>query len=132
MASATAKTGGTMTEAESIAAIKKNWVTFFNPKTSVAAKQALLENGSKYTALLQQQAANPQAATASAAVTSVTLASATATTAKVVYSILLSGTPVLTGQKGSAVYEGGTWKVSVASFCALASLESGGKPVAGC
>lgn len=116
--------------AAAAAAIKQDWVTFFNPKTSVAAKEAILENGSKYEALLKSQASNPTAATASASVQSVKITSPTGAT--VDYTILVSGSPVLKGQKGIAVYQDGTWKVSKTSFCGLAALENGGKAPAVC
>ena len=116
--------------AAAAAAIKQDWVTFFNPKTSVAAKEAILENGSKYEALLKSQASNPTAATASASVQSVKITSPTGAT--IDYTILVSGSPVLKGQKGTAVYQDGTWKVSKISFCGLAALENGGKAPAVC
>ena len=116
--------------AAATAAIKKNWVAFFNPKTSVAAKEAILQNGSKFEALLKSQASNPTAATASASVQSVKITSPTGAT--VDYTILVSGSPVLKGQKGTAVYQDGTWKVSKTSFCGLAALENGGKAPAVC
>jgi len=116
--------------AAAAAAIKQDWVTFFNPKTSVAAKEAILQNGSKYEALLKSQASNPTAATASASVQSVKITSPTGAT--VDYTILVSGSPVLKGQKGTAVYQDGTWKVSKTSFCGLAALENGGKAPAVC
>ena len=116
--------------AAAAAAIKQDWVTFFNPKTSVAAKEAILENGSKYEALLKSQASNPTAATASASVQSVKITSPTGAT--IDYTILVSGSPVLKGQKGTAVYQDGTWKVSKTSFCGLAALETGGKAPAVC
>ena len=46
--------------------------------------------------------------------------------ATVTYDILLSGTPVLTNQKGAAVHQDGIWKVSVTSFCGLLTLEARG------
>jgi hypothetical protein len=49
------------------------------------------------------------------------------TQATVVYDIVVSGSPVLSGQKGTAVLEGSTWKVGVSSFCGLVTLEQGGK-----
>jgi len=116
--------------AAAAAAIKQDWVTFFNPNTSVAAKEAILENGSKYEALLKSQASNPTAATASASVQSVKITSPTGAT--IDYTILVSGSPVLKGQKGTAVYQDGTWKVSKTSFCGLAALENGGKAPAVC
>jgi len=127
--SATASTEAT-SGAAATAAIKKNWVAFFNPKSSVAAKEAILQNGSKYEALLKSQASNPTAATASASVQSVKITSPTGAT--VDYTILVSGSPVLKGQKGTAVYQDGTWKVSKTSFCGLAALENGGKAPAVC
>ncbi len=38
---------------------------------------------------------------------------------------------MLAGQKGSAVLESGTRKVSLASFCGLLALQHGGKAVVG-
>ena len=116
--------------AAAIATIKKNWETFLNGKTPAATKIGLVQDGQKFAAVLRAAAANPQGQTASASVKSVTLTSPTQ--AQVVYTILVSGTPMLQGQKGVAVYENGTWKVSVSSFCALAALQNGGKAPAGC
>ena len=47
--------------------------------------------------------------------------------AKVTYSILIGGQSALANQAGVAVYQGGTWKVGLASFCGLLTLENGGK-----
>jgi hypothetical protein len=58
-------------------------------------------------------------------VTKVTLVSATQ--AKVTYSILESGKAALAKQTGVAVLQDGTWKVGIASFCALLAMENGGK-----
>jgi hypothetical protein len=127
--SATASSEAT-SGAAATAAIKQNWVAFFNPKSSVATKEALVQNGSKFEALLKSQASNPTAATASASVQSVKITSPTQAT--VSYTILVSGSPVLKGQKGTAVYQDGTWKVSKTSFCGLAALENGGKAPAVC
>ena len=49
------------------------------------------------------------------------------TQAKVIYSILVGGTPALSNQTGVAVYQDGVWKVGVASFCGLLTVENGGK-----
>lgn len=75
--------------------------------------------------MLAAQASNPQGAAASAKVTKVTQVSTSQ--AEVTYDILLSGTPVLSNQKGEAVYQDGTWRVGDASFCGLLTLEAGGK-----
>jgi hypothetical protein len=106
-------------------AVTTNWTAFFDPKTSAAQKASLVQNGSQFAAVLAAQASNPQGAAASAKVTKVTLVSSSQ--AAVSYDILLSGTPVLSNQKGTAVYQDGTWKVGDASFCGLLTLEAGGK-----
>ena len=80
--------------------------------------------------MLKAQASSAQSQAAGASVQKVTLTSATEAT--VSYTILISGSPVLAGQKGTAVLEGGTWKVSLTSFCGLLALQNGGKAVAGC
>jgi len=101
--------------------IATNWVTFFNAKTPTATRVSLLENGSTFESVIAGQASNPQGADTSAAVTAVTVTSSTAAT--VTWNLLLSGTAVLTNQKGQAVYEGGTWKVAQSSFCGLLALQ---------
>ena len=60
-----------------------------------------------------------------AKVTKVTMVSPSQ--AKVTYSILIGGQPALSNQSGVAVYQDGTWKVGLASFCGLLALENGGK-----
>jgi hypothetical protein len=84
-----------------------------------------VQNGSQFASVLAAQASNPQGSAASAKVTKVTLVSSSQ--AQVTYDILLSGTPVLSNQKGEAVYQDGTWKVGDPSFCGLLTLEAGGK-----
>jgi hypothetical protein len=54
------------------------------------------------------------------------------TKAAVGYTILLRGAPVLPGQKGTAVYQGGVWKVSAASFCSVVKLGANGQKIPGC
>jgi hypothetical protein len=96
-------------------------VAFFNPATPAATKVTLLENGPTYASVLTAQASNPQAQQTAAQVTAVSVTSATQ--ASVTWNLLLSGTAVLTNQKGVAVLQGGTWKVADASFCGLLSLQ---------
>ena len=117
-----AAAAGLTTPAEK--AIAANWTEFFNPKAPAAKRATLLQDASALSSALSGMATNPQAQTSSAKVDSVTVQSSTK--AKVVYDILVSGTPILNGQTGEAVLEGGTWKVSVASFCGLLALEDGG------
>jgi hypothetical protein len=108
-----------------IAAIEKNWATFFNAKTSTSRRLALLQDGDKLAAVIKAQSTNPLAATASAKVSHVTLTGTSQ--ASVTYSILVGGQAVLKGQQGVAVYQDGVWKVGLSSFCALLKLENAGK-----
>jgi hypothetical protein len=85
----------------------------------------LLQGGQAFASIIKAQAGSGLAATAGAKVTKVTVESATQ--AKVVYDITLSGQTALAGQNGVAIYSGGTWKVGLASFCGLLTLENGGK-----
>jgi hypothetical protein len=105
------------------ATIKTNWETFFDASTPVAKRASLLQDGSMFpTSVL---AATGLAAHAKAQVLAVT--NVTATQAKVKYNILLAGTPALKNEMGIAVHQDGTWKVGVASFCSLLTLENGNK-----
>lgn len=105
--------------------IKANWMAFFNPKTPVAKRIGLLQDGQQFASVIKSQASSGLASQVSAKVTKVTLVSATQ--AKVTYSILEGGKTVLPNQTGVAVFLDGTWKVGVASFCGLLALENGGK-----
>jgi hypothetical protein len=105
--------------------IAANWTAFFNPKTPVAQRVALLQDGSQFSSIIKSQAGGGLAASATAKVTKVTVI--TSSQAAVTYTILLDGQPALSNQKGTAVYQDGGWKVGVTSFCGLLSLENGGK-----
>ena len=120
--STSASAGGSSSAASTIAA---NWTAFFNPKTPVATRIKLLQDGQVFASIIKAQASGGLAATASAKVNKVTVESATQ--AKVNYDILVSGQPALSDQNGVAVYSDGTWKVGLASFCGLLTLENGGK-----
>jgi hypothetical protein len=117
--SAAASSPAAMTATET--AIAANWTAFFNPKEPLAKRVALLEDGSALEPAVQALASSSTSAASSAKVVEVSVLSASA--AKVTYDILLSGTPVLSNQSGSAVLEDGTWKVSTASFCGLLTLQ---------
>jgi hypothetical protein len=104
--------------------IAANWTAFFNPKTPVAKRISLLQDGQEFATIIKSQASSSLAAQASAKVTKVTLISATQ--AKVIYTILENGKPALSNQAGVAVLQDGIWKVGIASFCSLLALENGG------
>ncbi len=106
------------------AAVKAAWLEFFNGRTSTARRVLLLENGPAFSSLIASQARQPTVAAVSAQVNSVSLVSPTE--AKVTYTVLQAGSPVLANQSGVAVYQNGTWKVTTRSFCGLLTLETGG------
>jgi hypothetical protein len=100
-------------------------MAFFNPNTPASKRISLLQDGQQFASIIKAQASSGLAAAASAKVTKVTLISATQ--AKVTYTILENGQPALQNQTGISVYQDGTWKVGIASFCSLLALENGGK-----
>jgi hypothetical protein len=108
------------------ATITANWKKFFNGKTPVSERVSLLEDGSQFPkATLEPTAMGGLAAQATATVLSVT--NITASSATVKYNVLLAGSPALKNQVGTAVYEDGTWRVGVSSFCGLLKLEISSK-----
>lgn len=101
--------------------IADNWVKFFSPSTSATDKASLLQDGSTFTSVLQAQSSSAQSKATSVKVDAVT--NITATSADVTWDLLLSGATALPNQKGTAVFQDGTWKVSKTSFCSLLSLQ---------
>jgi hypothetical protein len=113
------------TNAAAAAAIAANWEAFFNAKTPDSKRVMLLQDGSQFQSVIKSQSGSGLAALATAKVTNVTVNSATQATVK--YEILVGGTPELKKQTGTAVLENGTWKVGLASFCGLLTIENAGK-----
>ncbi len=112
--------------AAATATIEANWAKFFNAKTPIPQRIALLQNGSAFAPVIRAQAGSTLAKLATAKVTHVTLTGTNQ--ASVIYSILLGGSSKagLPGVTGVAVYENGVWKVGDTSFCGLLKLENGG------
>jgi hypothetical protein len=125
-----ASASSTFSSPSAVAAITANWEKFFNSSTSAAERVALLQNGSTFSGAIKDFASLPLASGIGAKVTNVTLNSATSAT--VTYNITSSGTSLLSGQKGAAVYQDGTWKVGDASLCALFKLIPGGTVPSAC
>ena len=119
--SASATAGGSA-DSKQIAA---NWTTFFDAKTPVSKRVSLLQDGQQFASVIKSQAGGGLAASATAKVTKVVVTSPTQAT--VTYNILVAGQTALSGKTGTAVKQGGTWKVGVSSFCGLLALENGGK-----
>jgi hypothetical protein len=124
-APATSPAPTTSSASGSTAAITTNWEAFFNAKTPDSKRVTLLQDGTEFASVIKSQSGSGLAALATAKVTHVTVNSPTQAT--VTYEILVSGTPELKNQTGTAVLEDGTWKVGVASFCGLLTLENAGK-----
>jgi hypothetical protein len=118
------------TNSGAVAAITAAWEKFFNSSTSTTERVALLQNGSTFSGAIKEFASLPLASGIGAKVTNVTLNSSTSAT--VTYNITSSGTSLLSGQKGAAVNQGGTWKVGDASLCALFKLIPGGTVPSAC
>jgi len=122
--SASSTSSGSSSTAADEQQITTNWEAFFNAKTPVAKRVSLLQDGPTFSSIIKSQAGSGLAAEATAKVTKVTMI--TTSEAQVTYDILVSGTPELKNQNGTAVLQDGTWKVGVASFCGLLTLENGG------
>ena len=107
--------------------ITTNWEAFFNGATSADKKISLLQNGQAFASVIRAQAGLSLSKSITAKVVSVTVNS-TGTQATVKYNLLASGASVgLPTQTGTAINQGGVWKVGDASFCALLALQGGGK-----
>ena len=106
------------------AQVTADWEAFFNAKTPLAQRVKYLQNGHVFAPVLRAQAGSGLASSASAKVSKVVMVSSHQ--AKVTYTILVSGQPMLKNQTGVAVLQGGVWKVGDSSFCGLLTLENAG------
>ena len=102
------------------AQIRSAYEQFFSPKTPLADRVAVLQDGSRFKSIVASFASNPLAKNVKVTVSSVTPESGNK--AKVVYTVKFGGTSLPT-QTGSAVLQDGTWKVGFASLCKLVALQ---------
>jgi len=123
-ASSASASASSATGSAAVQKITANWTAFFNAKTPTATRISLLQDGSTFASIIKAQAGSGLASEATAKVTKVVVTSPTQAT--VTYSILVGGQAALANQSGVAVYQGGIWKVGVASFCGLLNLEFAG------
>lgn len=114
------------TDTQQKTTIRNNWMAFFNGKTPVLNKVALLQNGQAYSQIIDAQSQSKTGQETTATVSSVNLISNSKAT--LTYDVYISGQQVLKGQTGQSVQENGTWKVSDAAFCNLLQL-SGSAPL---
>jgi hypothetical protein len=112
------------------AQITANWEKFFDASTPTAQRVALLQNGTVFAPAITAFSKLPLANGIGAKVTAVTVTSATGAT--VTYNIVSGNIALLSGQKGTSVYQDGTWKVGDASLCGLFKLIPGGSVPAAC
>ncbi len=116
--------------AAAVAQITANWEKFFNSDTPVSEKVTLLQDGTVFQSAVNAFIDFPLASGLRAKVTSVTLDSATTATVK--YDLTADGQPLLSGNTGRAVLQGGTWKVGDGSLCGLFRLIPGGTVPSAC
>ena len=126
--SAPASSSAAGNSAAAAAEITANWEKFFNASTPTSQRVALLQNGAAFAVAIT--GLSHLVTGLGATVTSVTVTSPTSATVK--YNLTASGSTLLSGQTGTAVYENGTWKVGDASLCGLLKLVPGGSTPAAC
>ena len=126
--SAPASSSAAGNSAAAAAEITANWEKFFNASTPTSQRVALLQNGAAFAVAIS--GLSHLVSGLGATVTSVTVTSPTSATVK--YNLTASGSTLLSGQTGTAVYENGTWKVGDASLCGLLKLVPGGSTPAAC
>jgi hypothetical protein len=113
--------GGSAADARAKAEIQRNWEAFFDVSTPAAKRVGLLQDGDRFAALLRTMAANPLARQLAVKVSKVELGGDG--TATVTYTLSIGGNQLLQGAKGTAVQQGGRWKVGIAAFCGLLTLQ---------
>ena len=119
-------------QAKATTDITTAWTTFFHTGTKPAVAQQLLENGSKLGQAIKvaAQVQKKSKITEDAKVKGVAFTSPTSAT--VTYDLLSHGHVLLPGATGTAVLQGGQWKVSQSTFCTLVQLGAGGAKIPGC
>jgi hypothetical protein len=128
-ASSTAASSASASGSSAAAAeITANWEKFFNASTPTSERVDLLQNGSQFAGAIGSL--SHLVSGLGATVTSVTVTSPTSATVK--YNLTASGSTLLSGETGKAVYENGTWKVGDASLCGLIKLVPAGSTPAAC
>ena len=126
--SAPASSASASDTAAAAAQITANWEKFFNASTPTSQRVALLQDGAAFAVAIT--GLSHLVSGLGATVTSVTVTSPTSATVK--YNLTASGSTLLSGQTGTAVYENGVWKVGDASLCGLIKLVPGGSTPTAC
>ncbi|MGH9129847.1 MAG: hypothetical protein ACRDY2_13040 [Acidimicrobiales bacterium] len=108
----------TQSAAQVTAAVTSAWTKFFNYSTPTATRVSLLQDGTKYKAVISSLSKLlPKG-------TSVTVQGVkpAGTTASVTYSINVGSASLKSGLTGTAVNMNGKWLVSSTTFCGLLAL----------
>lgn len=113
-------------DAQTAAAIKNAYSKFFLQSTPEEVSLGLLQDGQAFKSAVESNGTSSYAQTSTAVVSKIVIVSPNL--AKVTYSILISGNPILKDQPGYAVRENGVWKVAGATFCGLLTLEGNPPP----
>ena len=112
--------------------ITRNWQKFFDPTTSLTDKQQVLENGDRMAPVLKAFSSDKRGGQVQAQVQKIAFTSPTQAT--VTYALTLQGATALPNASGTSVQQGGTWKVSDNTLCALVKLsgDASSSPAPGC
>lgn len=110
--------------------IARDWQRFFDPRTPLAARAALLENGDRLKPVLRSFSGDSRTGRIRAEVTTVAFTSPDSAT--VTYTLTLGADIVLPGATGRAVLRNGSWKVSQATLCDLVTQGGTAGAVPGC
>jgi hypothetical protein len=111
-----------------VAAVTSMWKTFFNGTVPIPRRLALLQDAPAFTPFVHKEektSIGTLVLKAAATVSSVTVQPNGH--ASVVFTILLGGKPLAKNLRGMAVFSGGAWKVSSATFCGLLKIAYGKK-----
>jgi purine-cytosine permease-like protein len=126
--SAPATSPAATSSSAAVAQITANWEKFFSSSTPSSQRTALLQNGTAFSSAISSLI--HLVSGLGATVTNVTVNSPTSAT--VTYNLTASGSSLLKGQTGKAVYQDGVWKVGDATLCGLIKLVPGGTAPAAC
>jgi hypothetical protein len=106
-------------------AVTVAYKAFFSSTTSAAESETVLQHGASFRPTLQKEATGSHAQKSSATVSTVTVSG---DLARVTFTILQGGVPLLPNTHGFAVRESGKWKVAAQTFCDLLALEGTAPP----
>lgn len=118
---------GTPADAATTAAITKAYGMFFSGTAAPAVSQQALQHGEAFKQTLEAQAKGQYSKGSGVKVTAISVRDQVA---DVTFTLTTNGKTLLSGIKGNAVQEAGTWKVAAATFCILLKLQ--GNPPAAC